>query len=78
MSTRFENWFVHFVAEHNKPAARLECGELTGHRYDSSPAGCSSETGTVTVSNENTVFYGANVLSFSSRGTRVQNSRSVA
>ena len=56
MSTRFENWFVHFVAEHNTPAASLECGELTTHRYESFPAGCSSETGLATVSNEHTRF----------------------
>ena len=78
MSTRFENWFVHFVAEHNAPPPHVEGGELKIHKCDSLQAGFLDETGLAMVSNKNAVFYRPNVLSFRSRGTRARNSRSVA
>ena len=79
MSSRFESWFLHFVAEHNTPAAGLGGGDQIDEGHEGLADGVGQTAWeALSVSNDNRHIGSTNVLPFRPRDAFKGNSLSVA
>jgi hypothetical protein len=79
MASRFESWFLYFVAEHNIPPPGLGGGNQINIRYEGlADDVVQTASESMSVSNDFRQVFGMNVLLFRPRETFKGNSPSVA